>query len=154
KNREAQFRNSCQNTTVTTGSRRSNRQWQSKRSSSANNMTTRKKEIRRTFDNQPIDTIVADLNSFCAALFTMGMWKQRNVLEYWNSEYGLDQVKNLLPQSRFRFLARWICFRNVADPEPTEDEKKRDRAWKCRPFMEMIRQKFLSVANEEYQAID
>lgn len=48
----------------------------------------REKTPTRTFQDQNVDLTASDIDVFCAALITMGLWKASNTRDYWNRDTG------------------------------------------------------------------
>ena len=63
-----------------------------------------------------------------------------------------DGVSSVMSRNRFESILRTVHF--VNNLSISEDDKKQDRLWKIRPWLSILREKFLTVTPEEHHAVD
>jgi hypothetical protein len=81
----------------------------------------------------------------------MGLVQMPRVRAYWETESRFSPIADAISRNRFEKIATMIHF--VNNLTVTEEQKK-DKVWKIRPWIEKLRNSFLSIPPEENHAVD
>lgn len=99
---------------------------------------------------QLLGTNSKEIEMFVGMLFKMGVVQMPNVRDYFAKESIYEPVASVMSRNRFQQLCRYLHFVDNTD----ESIDRNDKAWKIRPFLDILRENFLKVTPEEYQAVD
>ena len=93
-----------------------------------------------------------ELEQFVGVYFRMGLVQMPAQRSYWESYMSYTGVSSVMSRNRFQSALRNIHF--VDNLNVSGEEKLQDRLWKLRPWLNDLRQTFLMVSPEEFQAVD
>ena len=100
-----------------------------------------------------INTNVKELEVMIRLFLRMGLCKVAGgIRAFWETGTRFPPVADHMARNRFQQLLTVIHF--VDNNSVTEDEKKKDKLWKIRPWLDMFRKQCLLIPPEEHCSID
>lgn len=99
-----------------------------------------------------LSTSAVEIKNFFGATFMMSCLGYPQIRLYWARQTRVTAIADVLTRDRFFLLRSNI--KVVNDLDVTDDEKKTDRLWKLRPFIEMIRSACLKLPRSPSASID
>lgn len=99
-----------------------------------------------------LSTSAVEIKNFFGATFMMSCLGYPQIRLYWARQTRVAAIADVLTRDRFFLLRSNIEV--VNDLDVTDDEKKTDRLWKLRPFIEMIRSACLKLPRSPSASID
>lgn len=99
-----------------------------------------------------INTTNKEVEQMLGMFFRMGLVKMPGIRQYWESATAYPPVSGVMSRNRFKALVANLHF--VDNLLVTDEEKKKDKLWKIRPWIDSIRAQCLRLTPEELQSID
>uniref|UniRef100_A0A087XB13 PiggyBac transposable element-derived protein domain-containing protein n=1 Tax=Poecilia formosa TaxID=48698 RepID=A0A087XB13_POEFO len=102
-------------------------------------------------NGKSVNTNAQEIEQLLGMYMHMGLVQMPNVRAYWEMETRYPPVCDVMSRGRFLDLLTVIHFQNNLD---VSEDAKQDKVWKLRPWLEKLRQRFLSIPPEECHAVD
>lgn len=103
-------------------------------------------------NGQDLQTNMKEIECFLGIYFEMGLVKMPSISSYWEAELRYEPIAEQMSRNRFAKLCILLHFIDNTD---VTDEEKEDRIWKLRPWLNSLRDQFLTVSSsDEHQSID
>lgn len=99
---------------------------------------------------QLLGTNPKEIEMLVGMLLKMGVVEMPNIRDYFAKETLYEPVASVMSRNRFQQLCRYLHFVDNTD----DSVDKSDKTWKVKPFLDILRENFLKVTPEEYQAVD
>ena len=92
------------------------------------------------------DTDILEMKKFFGLVILMGIIHKPKLPMWWSTEslYHTPIFSKIMACGLFYLLEKCLDFNDNADPNYNPNYDKRDRFYKVRPFMEMIRERFIT----------
>ncbi|CAI6373876.1 unnamed protein product [Macrosiphum euphorbiae] len=103
--------------------------------------------------SKPIILSKTELQRFLGILIMMSVDHVPNSRSYWSDNLGNMPIKNCMSVNHFERIKRFLHFNNNNLDLPPNHED-RDRLFKIRPIVELLKAKFSSVPFDEFLALD
>ena len=97
----------------------------------------------------PTKVSKADVEKFVGICMYMSLIRLTNTRYYWSTHFRVHHVADIMTYNNFAKLKRYLHFANN-----TDDGSAADRLRKMRPFVDMLRSRFLCIPLEEHLSID
>uniref|UniRef100_A0A3Q1H8P7 PiggyBac transposable element-derived protein domain-containing protein n=1 Tax=Anabas testudineus TaxID=64144 RepID=A0A3Q1H8P7_ANATE len=98
-----------------------------------------------------VNTNAKEIEQILGMYMHMGLNQMPNVRAYWEMETRCPAVCDVMSRGRFLKLLTLIHFQDNLN---VSENAKKDKLWKLRPWLEQLRQRFLSIPPEECHAVD
>ncbi|XP_065653795.1 piggyBac transposable element-derived protein 4-like [Hydra vulgaris] len=102
-------------------------------------------------DNSSIweETNVAEIKTFIAVILLMGIIYKPKLSMYWSKDelYNTPIFSEIINPNRFSMLLKFFHFNNNEDENYDETDDNRDRLYKVRPVINILRNRFKTVYN-------
>ena len=93
-----------------------------------------------------------ELEEMIGMFYCMGLVQMARVRAYRENGTNHEPVSGVMSRNRFQYLLTVLHF--VDNLVMTDDEKKDDKVWKIRPWLDKLRENCLKVKPEEHNSID
>lgn len=93
-----------------------------------------------------------EIEIFIGIYLRMGLVQAYSVRAYWAAFTRYAPVADSMGRDRFMKLATCIHFDD--NTKVTEEEKRKDKIWKIRPWLDHLQRSFEKIIPEEHQAVD
>ena len=92
-------------------------------------------------------TDAKEINAFLGLCILMGIISKPRISMYWSTDsfYHTPVFSQVMPRLRFQLLQRFLHFQDNQDPTYNPNDPDRDRLFKVRTIVNMIRERFNSV---------
>lgn len=94
-----------------------------------------------------------ELLKFIGTVLHMSCVKIPNTRLYWSSDVGLEPIKRAFCVNRWEQIKNNLHFSENATA-PSRNDPEYDRTFKIRPFLEAVRQRFITIPMEENLCVD
>ena len=104
-----------------------------------------------------INTDAKELEQLTGVYLRMGLVKMPNQRSYWETFSVYTGVSSIFSRKRFETLMSSIHFvdNNSVTEETKKNKKKtKDKLWKSRSWISSLRQNFLEISPEKFNAVD
>ncbi|XP_053376586.1 piggyBac transposable element-derived protein 2-like [Mercenaria mercenaria] len=102
-------------------------------------------------DGISLNTTAKEIQILIGVYLRMGITKVHKLRAYWESSTRYGPVADVMSRNRFLNLIRLLHFSNNLDHADTGTT---DKIWKLRPWLNSLRERFLSMTPEECNSID
>ncbi|KAJ8259928.1 hypothetical protein GJAV_G00175100 [Gymnothorax javanicus] len=99
---------------------------------------------------QSINTSAKEIQQLLGMYLFMGLAQMPNRRSYWETETRYRPVADVMPRNRSEKLLSFLHFQD----NNAKNDTKLDKVWKLRPWLDALRQNFLSVTPEEHNSVD
>ncbi|XP_022100311.1 piggyBac transposable element-derived protein 3-like [Acanthaster planci] len=93
-----------------------------------------------------------ELEQVIGMFYRMSLLQMAGVRAYWENETNHEPVSGVMSRNRFQYLLTVLHF--VDNLAMTDEDKKADKLWKIRPWLNMMRENCLKVVAHEHNSID
>lgn len=124
------------------------------------------------FDDAVIDLIVKETNLYAlqeseselkctkveicryfGILLYLGVIQLPNFKMAWTQELKLTAVTDSMPRNKFEKIKKFLHFSDKSK-QPKKGDSNYDKLYKIRPILSILKDKFISLPQEEHQSID
>ena len=97
-------------------------------------------------------TTKKEIETFIGLYLRMGVVKANSVRAYWHEGTRYGPVADIMPRDRFLKIMKSIHFEN--NIAVTDDQKKGDKVWKLRPWLNNFKENLKKIPPEEHNSVD
>ena len=104
-----------------------------------------------------INTDAKELEQLTGVYLRMGLVKMPNQRSYWEIFSVYTGVSSIFSRKRFETLMSSIHFvdnNSVTEETKKKQKKTKDKLWKSRSWISSLRQNFLEISPEKFNAVD
>ncbi|XP_067940611.1 piggyBac transposable element-derived protein 3-like [Watersipora subatra] len=103
-------------------------------------------------NGKSVNTSLKEVEQFIGMFFHMGLIRMNSVRQYWGNESAYEPVCQIMSRNRFQSLVYSLHF--VDNMSVSEDEKRQNKVWKLRPWLDAMRENCLAVTPCQHCAVD
>jgi hypothetical protein len=97
---------------------------------------------------KPLKVTAKEVEQFIGIALYMSLVRLANSRSYWSSQFRVDPVASTMPVNKFEEMKRFLHFSDNSNADTN------DKLNKIRPFIDLLRARFLKISMEEHLSLD